>query len=144
MCLLILSYILLFFKFQIRIDDAREFVKTGKVEIADILVFYNSATDALLKQYAKEVRVIQGSTAWKTAIVYEHILRAIDNIGINAAYVIKFFLRGVLSNEETVQYIRSKILFLDYLEQASSFSPVVDRRLKMIRNGKNYRKLLEM
>ena len=55
-------------QFQIRIDDAREFVKTGKVEIADILVFYNTATDALLKQYAKEVRVIQGSTAWKTAI----------------------------------------------------------------------------
>ena len=100
--------------------------------------------DALLKQYAKEVRVIQGSTAWKTAIVYEHILRAVDNIGINAAYVIKFFLRGRLSNEEVIQYIRSKILFLDYLEQASSFSPEVDRKLKMIRNGKNYRKLLEM
>ena len=81
---------------------------------------------------------------WMCFTVYEHILRAIDNIGINAAYVIKFFLRGRLSTDETIQYIRSKILFLDYLEQASSFSPEVDRKLKMIRNGKNYRKLLEM
>lgn len=85
-----------------------------------------------------------GSTAWKTAIVYEHVLRAIDNIGINAAYVIKVFLRGRLSTDEMIQYVGSKVLFMDYLEQASSFSPIFEKRLNKIRNGRNYKKLLEM
>ena len=67
-----------------------------------MLGFYNTATDALLNQYGTEVSAIKGSSTWKSIIVYINMLRAIDNIGVNAAWVIKFYLKGKLSNEETV------------------------------------------
>ncbi len=71
-------------RFQIRIDDLRESVKEGQGQIDDILGFYNAVTDALLSQYSAEVRAFSGSNTWKTVVVYKNVLRAIDNIGINA------------------------------------------------------------
>ena len=37
---------------------------------------------------------IKGSATWKSIIVYKNVLRATDNIGVNAAWVIKFYLKG--------------------------------------------------
>ena len=56
--------------------------------------FYNTATDALLNQYGTEVSAIRGSATWRSIIVYKNVLRATDNIGVNAAWVIKFYLKG--------------------------------------------------
>jgi len=128
-------------RFQIRIDDLRQLVKVGKAQIDDILGFYNTATDALLNQYGTEVSAIKGSATWKSIIVYKNVLRATDNIGVNAAWVIKFYLKGKLSNDEMVQYLRSQVSSLEYLRQASNFSPDVRRRLKAIRATSNYAKL---
>ena len=68
--------------------------------------FYNQATDALLNLYSKESRAIKGSATWKSIIVYKNMLWAIDNIGVNAAWVIKYYTKGTLSNDEIVQYLR--------------------------------------
>ena len=131
-------------RFNIRIDDLRQLVKDGRAQIDDILGFYNTATDALLNQYGTEVSAIKGSSTWKSIIVYQNMLRAIDNIGVNAAWVIKFYLKGALSNDEMVQYLRSQVSSLEYLNQAANFSPEVRRRIQAIRLTKNYMKLYAM
>ena len=131
-------------RFQIRIDDLRESVDTGNAKIDDILDFYNSVTDALLTLYTKEVRVIKGSKTWKTVVVYKNILRAIDNIGINAAYVIKYYLKGALPDDEMIQYLKSQVLSQEYLTQASNFSPFVRGKVMAIKTDVNYKKLFEM
>ena len=41
-----------------------------------------------------EFSAIKGSATWKSIIVYKNVLRATDNIGVNAAWVIKFYLKG--------------------------------------------------
>jgi len=128
-------------RFQIRIDDLRASVKIGKAKIDDILGFYNEATDALLNQYGTEVSSIKGSSTWKSIIVYINLLRAIDNIGVNAAWVIKFYLKGKLSNDEMIQYLRSQVSSLEYLNQASNFSPDVRTKLQAIRATMNYKNL---
>ena len=53
-------------------------------------------------------------------------------------------LKGKLSNDEMVQYLRSQVSSLEYLRQASNFSPTVRRRLKAIRATSNYAKLEAM
>ena len=106
--------------------------------------FYNEATDALLNQYGTEVSSIKGSSTWKSIIVYINLLRGIDNIGVNAAWVIKFYLKGKLSNDEMVQYLRSQVSSLEYLNQASNFSPDVRQKLQAIRTTRNYRNLYAM
>ena len=68
----------------------------------------------------------------------------IDNIGVNAAWVIKFYLKGKLSNDEMVQYLRSQVSSLEYLNQASNFSPDVRQKLQAIRNTSNYKNLYAM
>ena len=93
-------------RFQIRIDDLRGLVVNGEANIDQILGFYNQATDALLNLYSKESRAIKGSATWKSIIVYKNMLWAIDNIGVNAAWVIKYYTKGTLSNDEIVQYLR--------------------------------------
>ena len=93
-------------RFQIRIDDLRGLVVKGEANIDQILGFYNQATDALLNLYSKESRAIKGSATWKSIIVYKNMLWAIDNIGVNAAWVIKYYTKGTLSNDEIVQYLR--------------------------------------
>ena len=106
--------------------------------------FYNSATDALLNQYSKEVRVLSGSETWKTLVVYKNVLRAIDNIGINALYVIKYYLRGRLNNAEMIQYLKTQVQSLEYLTQASNFSPIIRKKIIAIREGRNYKSLYEI
>ena len=106
--------------------------------------FYNEATDALLNQYGTEVSSIKGSSTWKSIIVYMNLIRGIDNIGVNAAWVIKFYLKGKLSNDEMVQYLRSQVSSLEYLNQASNFSPDVRQKLQEIRTTRNYRNLYAM
>ena len=131
-------------RFQIRIDDLRESVASGEAKVDDILDLYNSATDALLTQYSQEVRAIKGSKTWKTLVVYKNILRAIDNIGINAAYVIKYYLKGKLELDEMVQYLKTQVQSQEYLTQASNFSPDVRIKVQSIKNDVNYKKLVEM
>ena len=131
-------------RFQIRIDDLRQLVITEKAKIDEILGFYNTVTDALLNQYSKESRAIKGSATWKSIIVYKNMLWAIDNIGVNAAWVIKYFTKGQLSNDEIVQYLRSQVSSQEYLKKASNFSPDVRKRLQMIRNTSNYKSLFAM
>ena len=109
-----------------------------------LLGFYNEATDALLNQYGTEVSSIKGSSTWKSIIVYINLLRAIDNIGVNAAWVIKFYLKGKLSNDEMIQYLRSQVSSLEYLNQASNFSPDVRQKLQAIRATMNYKNLYAM
>ena len=83
-------------RFQIRIDDLRSSVVSGTAKIDEILSFYNQATDALLSQYSKESRAIKGSDTWKSIIVYKNMLWAIDNIGVNAAWVIKYYTKAII------------------------------------------------
>lgn len=128
-------------RFQIRIDDLRELIFDGKGQVDDILDFYNLVTDALLNQYSKEVRVIKGSKTWKNVIVYKNILRAIDNIGINAAIVLKYYIQGNLNNEEMVQYLKSQVQSQEYLTQASNFSPDIRLKIKDITSSRIYKKL---
>ena len=106
--------------------------------------YYNEVIDALLTRYSKEVRIITGSKAWKQGIVYKNILRAIDNIGINSAYVSKYYLRGKLNDDEMVDYLKSQILSLEYLNQASNFNVEVRRMIQLIQEGSNYKKLYEI
>ena len=106
--------------------------------------FYNKVIDALLTRYSEEVRVITGSSSWKQSIVYKNILRAIDNIGINSAYVSKYYLRGKLDANEMVDYLKSQILSLEYLNQASNFNVEVRRMIQLIQEGSNYKKLYEI
>ena len=106
--------------------------------------FYNEATDALLNQYGTEVSSIKGSSTWKSIIVYIYLLRGIDNIGVNAAWVIKFYLKGKLSNDEINEYLRSQVSSLEYLNQASNFSPDIRQKLQAIRTTSNYRNLYAM
>ena len=77
-------------------------------------------------------------------MVYKNVLRAIDNIGINAAYVIKYTLKGNLTSAEMIDYLRSQVQSREYLKQASNFAPEVKTKLKMIWEQANYQLLEEM
>ena len=131
-------------RFQIRLDDMRDMVKNNATTIDQALDYYNEVIDALLTRYSKEVRIITGSKAWKQGIVYKNVLRAIDNIGINSAYVSKYYLRGKLEGDEMVDYLKSQILSLEYLNQASNFNIEVRRMIQLIQEGSNYKKLYEI
>ena len=131
-------------RFQIRIDDLRQDVIKGAAKIDQILDFYNIVTDALLNQYSREIRAINGSSVWKSIIVEKNILYAIDNIGVNAAWVIKYYTKGKLSNDEINQYLRSQVSSQEYLNAASNFSPDVRKKLQQIRNTSNYKNLYAM
>ena len=76
--------------------------------------------------------------------MYKNVLRAIDNIGINSAYVSKYYLKGKLTDDEMVDYLKSQILSLEYLNQASNFNIEVRRMIQLIQEGSNYKKLFEM
>ena len=131
--------------------------------VDEVLDFYNSIIDALLDQYSLEFKVVSGSGTWKQMIVYKNILRAIgnpvpinisvyllkhsffiDNIGINAAYVSKYYIQGELKDEEMVKYLRAQVLAIEYLNQASNFSPRVRKLVTQIQDGKNYKLLQEL
>lgn len=131
-------------RFQIRLDDLRETVKKGEGVIDEILDFYNSVIDALLSQYSKEVRILSGARTWKIVVVYKNILRAIDNIGINSLYVIKYVVKGSLENDEMIEYLKTQIQALEYMSQASNFDLNIRKTWKAIRNGQVYKKLFEI
>ena len=131
-------------RFQIRLDDIREIVRGNTTTVDEVLDFYNQIIDALLDQYSSEFKVVSGSGTWKQMIVYKNILRAIDNIGINAAYVSKYYIQGILKDAEMAKYLRAQILAIEYLNQASNFSPRVRRLVARIQDGKNYKLLQEL
>ena len=85
-------------RFQIRLDDIRDIVRGNTTTVDEVLEFYNQIIDALLDQYSLEFKVVSGSGTWKQMIVYKNILRAIDNIGINSAYVSKYYIQGILKD----------------------------------------------
>ena len=77
-------------------------------------------------------------------IVYKNILRALDNIGINSGYVIKYYNGGYLSPLDVVEYLKSQVLAIEYMNQAANFSRMVRKLWQMVRDGSNYKHLIEM
>ena len=67
-----------------------------------------------------------------------------EELLIEHKLLINTYTLGKLSNDEMVQYLRSQVSSLEYLKQASNFSPHVRRSLMAIRATKNYAKLEAM
>ena len=77
-------------------------------------------------------------------VIYKNILRALDNIGKNVAYVVKYYYNGQLSSRDMESYLQSQILAIEYMNQAANFSPMIRRLLAAVRDGANYKNLANM
>lgn len=77
-------------------------------------------------------------------IVYKNILRALDNIGINSMYVIKYYYEGYLSASDVLMYLKTQVLAIEYMNQAANFSPTVRKLWQMVRDSSNYKHLSEL
>ena len=77
-------------------------------------------------------------------VTYKNILRALDSIGKNAAYVVKYYYNGQLSNKDMEAYLQSQILAIEYMNQAANFSPLIRKLLVVVREGANYKNLSKM
>ena len=53
-------------------------------------------------------------------------------------------MQGTLSEDEMVKYLRAQMLAIEYLNQASNFSPRVRKLALKIQDGKNYKLLKEL
>ena len=77
--------------------------------------------------------------------MYKNVLRAIDNVGINAAYVIKYNLKGInLEEKEMQEYLRSQVQSKEYLQQASNFAIEINKTLDVLWASHNNKKLQKM
>ena len=71
-------------------------------------------------------------------VSYKNLIRAIENAGIATSYVIQYYSVGSLNPGEIIQFLQAQVISSEYLDQASNFSPEVERKLKAIKQTEYY------
>ena len=75
-------------------------------------------------------------------VSYKDLIRAIENAGIATSYVIQYYSVGSLNPSEMIQFLQAQVIAAEYLEQASNFSPEIEKTLKTIKQT-NYSELIQ-
>ena len=75
-------------------------------------------------------------------VSYKNLIRAIENAGIATSYIIQYYSVGSLNPGEIIQFLQAQVISEEYLDQASNFSPEVEKALKAIKETE-YAKLIQ-
>ena len=77
-------------------------------------------------------------------LIYKNLLRSLDNFGINAAFTLKYYYKGHLTEYEKLAFLRTQVTSQEYLQQVTNFSPFLRKKIQMFQDGELYKKLLDM
>ena len=69
-------------------------------------------------------------------VSFKNLIRAVENCGIATSYVVLHWSSGKLTSEEFIQFLQSKVVALEYIEQASNFSPEAKKWLAELSKNK--------
>lgn len=115
-------------RFRIRLEDFRKKVipdnETLSIDIRmeDVINFYNFATAVLLDELSSLIKSSNGSSTWRSLVMYKNLLRAVDTIGTEMSLGLRFFGRGNLSSKNFVSLIEQHKLSREYMAQAETFA----------------------
>ena len=115
-------------RFRIRLEDFRKKVipdnETLSIDIRmeDVINFYNLATAILLDELSSLIKSSNGSSTWRSLVMYKNLLRAVDTIGTEMSLGLRFFGRGNLSRRNFVSLIEQHKLSREYMAQAETFA----------------------
>ena len=134
-------------RFQIRLDDFRKLVvennetngEQSDLVAEDAMYFYTYATKVLLDDLSNIIRSSNGSSTWRYLITYKNILRAIESVGIEMSFGIRFQARGNLVNKNFGKFIEQHKLSKEYLLQGETFLTNMRDKLKKVKQTKMYK-----
>ena len=136
-------------RFQIRLDDFRKLViennETSQNEdqselvVEDAMYFYTYATKVLLDDISIIIRSSNGSSTWRFLITYKNILRAIESVGIEMSFGIRYQARGTLIGKNFGKFIEHHKLSLEYLQQGETFLTNMKDKLKKVKNTNDFK-----
>ena len=80
---------------------------------------------------------------FRVLISFKNLIRAIENVGIATSYVVQYYSVGNLNTEELIQFLQAQAIAVEYLEQASNFSPKIKKEVKRIQSTDSYKKVAQ-
>ena len=141
-------------RFQIRLDDFRKLViennETSQNEdqselvVEDAMYFYTYATKVLLDDISNIIRSSNGSSTWRFLITYKNILRAIESVGIEMSFGIRYQARGTLIGKNFGKFIEHHKLSQEYLQQGETFLTNMKDKLKKVKNTNDFKTYNQM
>ena len=136
-------------RFQIRLDYFRKYLiiignndtdgEQSDLVVEDAMYFYTYATKVLLDDLSNIIRSSNGSSTWRYLITYKNILRAIESVGIEMSFGIRFLARGNLVNRNFGKFIEQHKLSQEYLIQGETFLTNMREKLKIVKETKDYK-----
>ena len=70
---------------------------------------------------------------------FKNLIRAIENVGIAASYVVQYYSIGSLNSDELIQFLQAQAIANEYIEQASNFSPKIKSEVARIQKTTYYK-----
>ena len=70
---------------------------------------------------------------------FKNLIRAIENVGIAASYVVQYYSIGSLNSDELIQFLQAQAIANEYLEQAANFSPKIRKEVARIQKTTYYK-----
>ena len=141
-------------RFQIRLDDFRKLViennETSQNEdqselvVEDAMYFYTYATKVLLDDISIIIRSSNGSSTWRFLITYKNILRAIESVGIEMSFGIRYQAKGTLIGKNFGKFIEHHKLSQEYLQQGETFLTNMKDKLKKVKNTNDFKTYNQM
>ena len=141
-------------RFQIRLDDFRKLViennETSQNEdqselvVEDAMYFYTYATKVLLDDISNIIRSSNGSSTWRFLITYKNILRAIESVGIEMSFGIRYQAKGTLIGKNFGKFIEHHKLSQEYLQQGETFLTNMKDKLKKVKNTNDFKTYNQM
>ena len=141
-------------RFQIRLDDFRKLViennETSQNEdqselvVEDAMYFYTYATKVLLDDISIIIRSSNGSSTWRFLITYKNILRAIESVGIEMSFGIRYQAKGTLIGKNFGKFIEHHKLSQEYLQQGETFLTNMRDKLKKVKNTNDFKTYNQM
>ena len=135
-------------RFQIRLDDFRKAIirnnetsETDESELVveDAMAFYTYATKVLLDDISNIIRASNGSRTWRYLVTYKNILRAIESVGIELSFGIRFLGSGKLIDKNIAKFIENHKLAQEYLLQGETFLTEMRAKLRQLKASKDYK-----
>ena len=130
-------------RFQIRLDDFRKKViennetnaDKSELVVEDAMGFYNYATRVLLDDLTNIIRSSNGSSTWRFLITYKNVLRAIESIGIEMSFGIRYQATGKLARKNIGKFIEQHKLSQEYLLQSETFLSNMRDKMREVQKG---------
>ena len=134
-------------RFQIRLDDFRKLIiennettqndDQSELVVEDAMYFYTYATKVLLDDISNIIRSSNGSSTWRFLVTYKNILRAIESVGIEMSFGIRFQARGKLIGRNFGKFIEHHKLSQEYLLQGETFLTHMKDKFKRVKKSKD-------